>query len=147
MSLVANPADQLLAKSGKIGGLWVGSIAALEGSFLADNKIDTVISLYPVKTLKVRVKEHFQYTVNDNRADLQRMKTILPSIIQQLHTSRMRGYTVLIHCRMGIRRAPTVCVKYLEKYYYTVDQAHKKLTSLRPVAFCTGHTFRELLFT
>jgi ADP-ribosyl-[dinitrogen reductase] hydrolase len=144
LALVANPADQLLLKTSKIGGLWVGSAAAMEGSFLKDNNIDTVISLCNIS--EPDVKEHFYFEIKDSPSDVPKMKKLLPSIIRQIHKSRLQGHTVLVHCKMGIQRAPTVCTKYLEKYYYPINQAHKKLTGSRAVAFCNGHTFRELIF-
>lgn len=156
LSLATNPADKVLSAGWRglgherqpIGSLWVGSLNSLDRKFLSANHIGVVISLCPVEgTLSPSITHHY-YEVNDDHKDIKRMKTLLPNVIDTIHRARLRGHNVLVHCRGGMQRAPTVTALYLKTYYYPNDPINKvihKIQTVRPIAFSNGYTFKTLL--
>lgn len=137
MNLIMNPADLLLPGVGPLGALWVGSLYALNKEFLSENRISVVISLTPC--LRQRDIEHYYFDINDSKRDQDRLDMYLPFILRIIHSARSRGYNVLLHCRMGVQRAPTVAAYYLWRYCgYTMAEACRRLVQSRPVAFYHG---------
>jgi len=149
ISLSANPADMILKHvwlpgpdRRPLGSLWLGSINALTDKFLTTYNIGVVLSLCPVEQeLPAHIKHYF-VEVEDRLTDKARMFSLLPDMIRMIHRERLRGHNVLVHCRAGIQRAPTVVVMYLHKYYkYDVKTAILKIQKVRPIAFSNGYTF------
>ena len=151
LSFMTNPADKMLdsvwVKREPIGSLWVGSKLALRPNFLKENNIGTVVSLCPTEeVLPLHVKQHY-YDVDDHVSNNDRLLLLLPNILETIHNDRLAGHNVVIHCRAGMQRAPTVTAKYLEKYYYNnrIKDVIKKIRNNRPIAFSNGYTFKKVL--
>lgn len=153
LSLVSNPADLIMkpdraGKTGRMGGLYLGSLAALSPRFLIENDIVAVISMLPktcLPALPPSVKYHYCCPVQDRAYDSKKLGKLLPHILPIIHRSREQG-NVLVHCRAGMQRAPTVCVRYLIRYYGAEPEgAYQKIRSTRPLAFSNGVTFQKLL--
>jgi len=141
LSLISNPADQILKGGHRLGSLWVGSILAIN-----QKDIGLVVSLCPVENnpLPSRVV----YSVRDHIDDQDKLIWLLPRIMDTTHNARLRGLNVLVHCRAGMQRAPTVVTCYLKQYYYPhlpINEIIKKVRRARPIAFANGITFKRLL--
>ncbi len=153
LSIVSNPADKILDSGWvldrkPIGSLWLGSKLALDLEFLNKNEISTIISLCPTEEIFPPHIKQFKYDINDDVSHNNRMLRILPDMLKNIHYERLRGHNVLIHCRGGMQRAPTVTTMYLEKYYYNnkIKEIIKKIRNNRPIAFSNGYTFKKVLF-
>jgi protein-tyrosine phosphatase len=141
LSLISNPADQILTGGHRLGSLWVGSILAVN-----QKDIGLVVSLCPVENpLPSRM---VVYSVRDHIDDQDKLVWLLPHIMDTIHQARLRGLNVLVHCHAGMQRAPTVVTCYLKQYYYShlpISKIIKKVRRVRPIAFANGITFKGLL--
>lgn len=142
LSLISNPADQILKGGHRLGSLWVGSILAVN-----QKDIGLVVSLCPVEynPLPSRV---VVYSIKDHIDDQDKLTWLLPCIMDTIHQARLRGLNVLVHCHAGMQRAPTVVTCYLKKYYYShlpINEIIKKVRRVRPIAFANGITFKGIL--
>jgi len=140
LSLVSNPADQILKGGHQLGSLWVGSVLAID-----QKDIGLIVSLYPVANPPLR---SVVYSVRDHIDDQDKLAQLLPDIMATIHQARLQGLNVLVHCHAGMQRAPTVITCYLQRYYYphlTISEIIKKVRRVRPIAFANGITFKGLL--
>lgn len=143
LSLITNPADKV--KLDKMGNLYIGSKNALDIQFLKENNISVIVSLCPVNASLKKIR-HYRYKVNDHVSDESRLKQFLPTILNTIHRERTLGHNVLVHCRAGIQRAPTVVTEYLKQYYQmSTALAIQRVRSVRPIAFINGYTFKGIL--
>lgn len=143
LSIISNPADCLTPFTNR-GKLWVGGLNAVTPSFISNNNIQVIVSLTPTALRDDVI--HYRYKVRDHTSDQNRMAKLLPTITETIHKHRMNGDNVLVHCRAGVQRAPTVCTKYLERYgQQPMSKIIKQVRCHRPVAFCNGQTFSSLL--
>ena len=151
LSFITNPADRILDQGWTldkqaIGSLWVGGLNALSLDFLQSNNIGVVISLCPVEEELPRHINHHKIQVRDHAEDRALMLQLIPGLMRIIHKERLQGRNVLVHCRAGMQRAPTVGTMYLNKYYYEdVHRAVSKVKKARPIAFSNGYTFRNVL--
>jgi protein tyrosine phosphatase len=146
ISYASNPADMVLRGTG-VGSLWVGGRNVTD-DFLFDKNISTVISLCHIdRKLPSHIK-HYRIDIKDSSDfdNQYRMIRLIPGLLSIIHLSRLSGHNVLVHCRAGMQRAPTVVAMYLHKYYYNdIIHAISKVKKVRPIAFCNGYTFRQVL--
>ncbi len=144
MDIVSDPADMLC--KGNIGALYVGSQRATTAEYLQSHNISVVISLVQTHIDIPDITHHY-YNVHDDSSDLSRMQQVIAEVLPLIHRYRMSHHNVLVHCRMGVQRAPTVCAHYLHKYYgYSLETCYKKVIYRRPCAFYGGryYTFGKL---
>ncbi len=142
LGLIPNPADKIPTKSR--GVLYLGSVGALDPSFLSAHHIKVIVSMNrKVKTVYLPgVRNHYKFPVADNPFFNPQMQKMLPTIIALIDKHLKAGHNVLVHCQAGIHRAPTVVSHYLQKYEgCTVVGSVKRIRSARPVAFIDGSTF------
>jgi protein tyrosine phosphatase len=124
------------------GRLYVGSVEATRPEILDRYGITTVISLYETGYRIPAYVQRYSYRIKDDKSQRGRMEKIMPGILNTLHHHLMRGENVLVHCHMGMQRAPTVAVKYLMAVKnMPQDKAIDYVKSKRPVAFLNGYTF------
>lgn len=146
LGLITNPADKVLNNRQSVGSLWVGSQNALDLNFLARWNIRAVFSLCPVEDLLPPHIQHYRTHIRDHVNDQDKMKQLLPKLIQKIHLARLKGHNVLVHCQAGMQRAPTVVTVYLRTYYYqSFENAISKVRSIRPISFINGYTFSNIL--
>ena len=89
---------------------------------------------------------HYRFRVPDIREANPQMQQMLPKIISLIDAHLSLGHNVLVHCKAGIHRAPTVVAHYLQKYEgYNVRSAVNLIRSVRPIAFYDGNTFDLVL--
>lgn len=146
LNILSNKADCILKRDN--GALWIGDRSATELEFLRKNKITAVISLCPITPIKNIV--HYRFQVRDHSRDTPIMAKIAPVITHLIHQLRIMGYNVLVHCRAGVQRAPTVTALYLHRYMgqsISISNAIKMVRQERPIAFIYGlsYTFNTLL--
>lgn len=149
-SLITNPADVVLAPRAGLGGLYVGSRLGLDPMFLRKHHISVVISMEGLRVNGMhedKTPKCFDFGLRDHVDDESKLAALLPKIMGTIHRYRTAGHNVLVHCHMGVQRAPTVCSLYLHHYGYahSVTKAINKVRRARPVAFGNGFTFRSSL--
>lgn len=74
--------------------------------------------------------------------------TILPNIVQLIHTKLIQGQNVLVHCKAGRQRSAAVILAYLMKYRkIKLEKAKEFLRNIRSETFNYGlyFTFEDCL--
>lgn len=134
LRLFTNPADIILpSNTNGRGALYLGSILAVEKDFLTENNIDVVISMIPIS--KIKNVKHYIYPIADNSLYDRHMKEISPIICGIIEQHRCAGNNILVHCRAGMHRSPTIVIHYLQSYRNLSANESKKLVQyVRPVA-------------
>lgn len=136
LNMVSNPADCVLHKGTK-GALWLGRREATTVAFLHKHHITAVISLCPTNQLNGTL--HYRFKVRDHIDDTPVMAKLVPEVTQLIHQLRTAGHNVLVHCRAGIQRAPTMVIMYLNRYMsYTKSKSINVVRQTRPIAFVYG---------
>lgn len=127
----------------ELGHLYLGSVRSLDGDILSRLQIDVVISLIVnVPQLPDHII-HLIAPIRDCPCDQALMSEISPILTQEIHQRRLEGKNILIHCRSGLHRAPTIIVHYLQRYYqYTTIQALYHVQTVRPWALWWRQPFR-----
>jgi protein-tyrosine phosphatase len=143
---IANPADLVNPRSsrdGKFGRLYVGSMsAASNAQWLRDNRIRAIITMNGEKTATIPGLQKYSYPVLDARHETQLLISMMPEITENIHRHLAAGQNVLVHCHMGMQRAPTVVVHYIMRYSrMPQDAAIRWVRKVRPIAFANGYTF------
>ena len=116
-----------------VPGLFIGDYAAAcNENLLKKHEIDIIVNC--VESLPNKFKTSFVYCdlpLEDNPAI--NFDTNLHNLVDTVHGYIDSGKTVLIHCRKGISRAPTVAIGYMIKYHgFSFDQAFEELRSKDP---------------
>ena len=143
-SIISNPADYVITVGS--GNLWVGSDRATERDFIRKHRIRAVVSLVPPRDTLTGVR-YYTYTVADSSSDLGTMQTVVRSATPIIHRHLLAGHNVLVHCHMGIQRAPSVVWAYLTKHLSNVERLFatrsplERIIQARPVAFLHGMQF------
>lgn len=124
------------------GKLYVGSVEATRPEILNKYGITVIVSLYDNVYPTPAYVQRYNYKIKDDRSQRSRMAKIMPGILRTIHTHLMRGENVLVHCHMGMQRAPTVVVHYLMATQgMSQDRAIAYVKSKRSIAFMNGMTF------
>ena len=116
--------------------------------FLSSSKERLKVTCCNGKIVEVGRKTllRFKIQIRDHVGDQDLMLQLVPELIQIIHQERLKGRNVLVHCRAGVQRAPTVGTMYLNKYYYkNIREAISKVKKSRYVAFGNGYTFHNVL--
>jgi hypothetical protein len=121
------------------GTLWCGSIEALR----RPRQFDAIFTLCP--NVRRVAEAHYFFPVRDDPADERRLRALLPYILRLVHLHLARGEHVLIHCHMGLQRAPTVCYALLRACGCSRRRALALVRRARRGAFLFGPTFRNLV--
>eukprot|EP00906_Rhabdomonas_costata_P030241 RCo042728 len=121
--------------------LYLGSIDyVVEDEILAQFRITAIVSVLPnqpahidavLQKHKIPLEDYFVYPLEDN-ADEYISLFDNPGVMRTLefiHSRRLQGKSVLVHCDAGITRSPAVIVAYLMKYGMALSQP--RATSLR----------------
>jgi len=126
--------------TGTPGKLYVGSVLGTKAENINANGIKMVVSMYlPSYSLPESVK-HYRLTIEDNVQNLPVMRSLVATVAPIIHRHLMAGENVLIHCRMGMQRAPTMATHYLMRYNnLTQEDAMDRLIAHRWVAFAHGY--------
>jgi len=67
-------------------------------------------------------------------------------VLKKIHTARLKGHNVLVHCHAGMQRSCAVVAMYLIKYHnMTPEQVYRFLPTKRPIAFLPQPTFRKAI--
>ena len=144
-NLISNPADLIIENKGDIGALWLGSVLGLDETFLQNNNINTIVSLCPHEIIikQSRPIHHYHIKIlRDHPDDQVVLDELTHTILQIIHQHRTQGHNILVHCRMGMQRAPTIVARYLKKYHhYTTEQAITMIKHRRKLAFFLRKTF------
>lgn len=56
-----------------------------------------------------------------------------------------KGYTVLVHCRLGVSRSPTLCAAHLIQAGFAPEEALARVQRCRPIAQPHEATWRSML--
>jgi protein-tyrosine phosphatase len=142
LGLIPNPADRVSTRNR--GVLYLGSVGALDPTFLRTHHIKVIISMNRhVRTVStVGLIHHYKFPVADSLLSNPQMQKMLPGITALIDKHLKAGHNVLVHCKAGIHRAPTVVSHYLQKYEgSTVEGSVKRIRAVRPIAFIDGNTF------
>lgn len=138
---VSNPADIIVmgSKTYNHGTLWVGGLNAVTSDFLTKNRIGLVVSLCQEAPRVGPPFVQIHAPVRDTTQDIDKLNADIPELIRKIHEARMVGVNILVHCRMGVQRAPTVAVYYLSRYLqYDLRTAKELVVQRRPIAFYAG---------
>lgn len=136
-----SPLNRIPVK-GVPGRLYVGSVEATRPEILNKYGITVVVSLYPHVYPTPAYVQRYNYKIQDDKSQRARMAKIMPGILETIHGHLMRGENVLVHCHMGMQRAPTVAVHYLMATQgMSQDKAIEYVKSKRRIAFMNGKTF------
>ena len=143
---VANPADLVnprTSRAGGVGRLYVGSMAAAtDPLWLRSHDIRAVFTMNGEKIANIPGLKRYSYPVHDARHELAHLMSMMPEITENIHRHLMAGQNVLVHCHMGMQRAPTVIVHYIMRYHRMPrDAAIRWVRRVRPIAFANGYTF------
>lgn len=144
LGLIPNPADKVPTRSR--GVLYLGSVDALDPTFLRAHHISVIVSMNRrVRTISIPglgLTHHYKFPVADSPFSNTQMQKMLPGITALIDRHLKAGHNVLVHCKAGIHRAPTVVSHYLQKYEgSTVESSVKRIRAVRPIAFIDGSTF------
>ena len=143
---MANPADLVnprTSRDGKSGRLYVGSMsAATDPLWLRKHGIDAIFTMNGAKLAPMAGIKLYSYPVLDARHERGHLMSMMPEITENIHRHLTRGENVLVHCHMGMQRAPTVIVHYITRYNNIPrHQAIRWVKGVRPLAFANGYTF------
>jgi len=146
-SLVQNIFKQIIPSANYIptdtpGRLYIGSAAATRSDHVSKYEYGAVISLFkPDHELPDHVA-HYYLPIEDEEHMTHQMQQLGHYLIPLIHHYLTNGHNVLIHCRAGMQRAPTIGVYYLmQTEGLTEGEAIKKIVGSRWVAFRHGMYF------
>ena len=127
------------------GKLYVGSVLGTKPANISAHNIKMVVSMYlPCSALPENVK-HYRLTIEDNVQNRPVMRSLVSTVVPIIRRHLMAGDNVLIHCQMGMQRAPTMAAHYLMRHEdLTQQDAMARLIAARWVAF--GHGYRTTFF-
>lgn len=84
--------------------------------------------------------------VDDDAATEGLLAASLPSVVDKIDWHLQRKQGVLVHCRMGQQRAPTVVAAYLiRERQMTAPEAMQFIQLIKPDAFLGGAHFARIL--
>ena len=130
-----------------VPGLWIGSAPSpSQAAELVVNGVDAVVDLRAEEdarqvawpdgvTVEVAagLRDHGTPTIAELRDAATMVKTLMG-----------HGCTVLVHCRAGLERAPTVACAVLVLQGWSLDEAYRRVTERRPQALPTDGQLASL---
>ena len=124
------------------GRLFIGSAVATRPDRVSLYNFKAVFSLYPPEYSLPEDISHYVCYIDDEPAMTPRMRRLGRELVPLIHYHLSRGDNVLVHCRRGMQRAPTVGVYYLMYLESLTEQrAISKMVAARWVAFRRGTRF------
>jgi protein-tyrosine phosphatase len=139
-SIIANPCDRIDLSSVR-GHLYLGGVRAL--SSLPTN-VKYIVSLEQVDSYPnhQQLDTIFSCPIVDSRRGNYRFQKVWPRLCRIIHQHLQQGHSVLVHCRLGINRAPSLIVKYLMNYHgFNRHQAISIIRKHRPIALVMGYSY------
>ena len=124
------------------GNLFIGSAVATRPDLVSSHRYGAVISLFePDYVLPGDITHHY-FKIDNKEHMTPDMQLLGHHVVPIIHHYLMDGHNVLIHCRSGMQRAPTLGVYYLmQEESLTEHEAIKKIVDSRWVAFRHGLYF------
>jgi len=124
------------------GSLFIGSAVATRPNYVKRHNYSAVISLFePDHALPDEIA-HYRFVIEDEPYMTAEMQQLGHKILPLIYHYLMNGHNVLIHCRSGMQRAPTIGVYYLMQLEnLPEEEAIKKIVDNRWVAFRHGMYF------
>lgn len=122
--------------------------AATNEKWLKDNDIDKILNVTPYDYQYPDAVQVVQVPHIDNDHHLTQVKMYkkLPHMIDLVRTWLKEGKNVLVHCKAGVNRSPTVVIAYLVQYHdMSVQDATKLVREQRPAAYFFGNNFEKAL--
>ena len=101
--------------------------------FLKQNKINHIVNLTSQSCENIHLNdlEYSSFKLSDNAQF--NLSEILDNIIQVISDQISQGKSVLVHCKMGISRAPSIIIAYLIKIIgRTYNQAFDEVQKIDP---------------
>lgn len=128
--------------------LYLGNKNASKEKILQDLGIDIVINVTPNLPFHSEQIENIGIPVYDDKSEYSKRILVeyIKEILPYMHLQLKRGKRILVHCRAGIQRSPTVIAAYLMKYKgMSIDEAIEFIQARRPTAFRPKQNFRDTL--
>jgi atypical dual specificity phosphatase len=123
------------------GKLYIGSVSGTKQDYLEANGINVVVSLHEPHPLPLYV-QNYRFSILDDPKEEPVLSSIIKKMVPRIHYHLVKGDNVLVHCRAGMQRAPSLVVHYLMHYEkLTQEGAIEKIRTYRPIAFLNGYTF------
>jgi protein-tyrosine phosphatase len=121
------------------GKLYVGSVLGTKPANISAHNI-MVVSMYLLSYPLDQSVKHYRLTIEDNVQNRPVMRSLVSTVTPLIHRHLMAGENVLIHCQMGMQRAPTMAAHYLMRYQgFTQQGAMDRIIAGRWVAFLHGY--------
>lgn len=87
----------------------------------------------------------YAWSIEDNPQVWRQMKSLLPDIVELLHSLLSSGHNVYVHCHAGISRSATVVIYYLMRYHgLSYSTARGLVQCYRPI-ICPNSGFAQAL--
>ena len=129
-----------------IPGLWLGNYEASQSQeFLRIANIGTIINMtktYP-NTFESDSIQYLRVPINDpgptnslNQIDNTQLYEQLPFLVEFIHDKLSNNENVLVHCRAGISRSPSLVLAYLLKYIFNNKFSNFKKMRLKYALRC-----------
>jgi protein-tyrosine phosphatase len=124
--------------------LYIGNIDSLKSSSLFRYIVNCTRHIPSIPTIETtRIAIHDDY--NESATLLKEIEST--HVLERIHSSRMKGQNVLVHCHAGMQRSCAVVAMYLIKYHcMSPEEVFRFLPTKRPIAFLPEPTFRKAIY-
>ncbi len=117
------------------------------GSRLArSNYFDIIINMSHIQYPKIYGSINYHFPLKDNISDIELMLKYIPIVTHIINTHLRKGKKVLVHCRVGSQRAPTIVLAYLILYKdYSLENSINFVRDKRSISYFSRTTFKKAL--